>query len=99
MQAELDAEGLNVSVRIIGVNEIGHESGNADFTDGRDLAWLQETQDDRVWDVWGVTYRDVIILGGDNSVRAVFNLTTQDLEEQANYDELKSLFIEAAANP
>jgi len=99
MQTELDAQSLPVTVHIIGVNEIGHESGNADFTDGRDLAWLQETEDARVWGVWGIEYRDVVILDGENTVRAVFNLSAQDLSEPANYDELKSLFVAAADAP
>jgi hypothetical protein len=51
MQDELDAAGLDVV--IFGVNGVGHESGNANVTLGRDLGWLQETAEEPVWDRLG----------------------------------------------
>ena len=62
MQDELDAMDLPVDVQIIGVNQVGHESQNATMVEGRDLPWLQETADLNVWNLWDVTYRDVILL-------------------------------------
>ena len=82
-------------MEILGVNEVGHESGNATFTDGRDLAWLQEDASTPVWKDWGVTYRDVWILDEQNKPIDVYNLTEHDLEDPANFEELKQRFLEA----
>jgi len=93
MQTDLDASGL--TVEIIGVNQVGAESGNDSITDGRDLAWLQETTDQDVWADWSVTYRDVIIVGEDGKPVDVYNLTDNDLDVQGNYDALLQLFTDA----
>ena len=70
------------------MNQVGHGSANATICDGRDLPWLQESSDDDVWGDWSVTYRDVIILDHENRPVDVFNLTTYDLSEAANREEL-----------
>ena len=82
-------------LEIIGVNQAGFESGNDTFTDGRDLPWLQEDAGASVWEEWDVTYRDVWILDGENKPIDVYNLTDNDLEDPANYDALRALFVEA----
>lgn len=82
---------------ILGVNDIGFESGNEDITDGRDLPWLQATTDEDVWQDWGVTYRDVWVLDAENVPVGVFNVTGNSLADAANYDALKQLFLDAAA--
>lgn len=94
MQTELAGTGTD----ILGVNQIGAESGNNANCDGRDIPWLQDDVDERVWDLWTVTYRDVYILNADNELVAVYNLTTHNLAEAADYAELKAM-IEAAAAP
>jgi formylmethanofuran dehydrogenase subunit A len=43
-----------------------------------------------------VTFRDVVILDGDNKVIAVYNLTSNSLGTSANYAALKQLFLDAA---
>lgn len=96
MQQDLDLMALPLAVGILGVNEIGAESGNPEACNGRDIPWLQETAAEPVWAPWGVTYRDVIILDGDNVVIGVYNLTDHDLNVQANYDELKAMLAAAA---
>ena len=96
MQKELDALGLPVAVGIMGVNGSGRESGNAGACEGRDIPWLQETPAEPVWARWHVAYRDVIVLDEDNVPLAVYNLTEHDLWNQANYDALKALLIDAA---
>ncbi|MBK6517440.1 MAG: hypothetical protein IPM79_10550 [Polyangiaceae bacterium] len=96
MQDELDAAGLDVV--IFGVNGVGHESGNANVTLGRDLGWLQETAEEPVWTDWAITYRDVVILDENNEVVAIYNLTQHNLADSTNYAELYGLF-EAAATP
>ncbi len=89
MQAELP------DVAIIGINEDGHEDGNDDFCDGRDLPWLQDTTTVGMWDDWGVVYRDVYILDADGALLEVYNLSTHDLS--VDYDELKGILDGYAA--
>ncbi len=92
----LDEADLPVAVEIIGLNQLGHESGNIAFTEGRDLAWLQETNSQAVWADWAATYRDVIIVGEDGKTIDFYNLTDNDLATQANFDALFDLFSAAA---
>jgi len=80
---------------ILGVNEAGLESGNDDFTDGRDLPWLQETDAESVWSLWGVEYRDVVILDADGQFNAVYNLSENDLGEPDAQATLLSLLDDA----
>ena len=88
-------------MQILGLNEHhssdSYEAGNDDMTADVDLPWLQETRDELVWDVWGVTYRDVIILDGQNRYFGVFNLTTNDLRAPQHQATLLQLFRDAAA--
>lgn len=85
-----------MAIEILGVNERGHESGNASMCEGRDLAWLQETDEHPVWTDWEVGYRDVIVLDADNKPLDVYNLTEHDLDDPGNYAELKDLLSELA---
>lgn len=96
MQDELTQAGFDVT--ILGVNAIALESGNASITAGRDLPWLQDVPAESVWESWGVTYRDVIILDADNVVVGIYNVTQHNLSDAANYAELRGAF-EAAATP
>ncbi len=96
MQKELDALQTQVPIRLLGVNEAGHESGNATITTGRVLPWLQDTPSDAVWSSWQVTFRDVVVLDGTGHRVAVYNLTTNDLSQPANYQALKSLLVSVA---
>ena len=93
MQTELAGEG----VQILGVNRIGAESGNGTNCDGRDIPWLQDRAGDDVWDLWQITYRDVLILDADNKPVATYNLTANDLGVAANYEALKMMLRDAAA--
>jgi len=96
MQQELDAMLPPVPIRLLGVNEAGQESGNATITEGRDLPWLQDTAEAKVWSSWGVTYRDLVVLDGDNLPIAVYNLTEHDLASPTSYQELRQLLIDAS---
>jgi hypothetical protein len=96
MQQELNGLGLALDVVILGVNEVGHESGNDLMTTGRDLPWLQDTALDDVWGTWAPVYRDVVVLDPDNQEIAVFNLTVHDLADPVDYDALKQILIDAA---
>ena len=97
MQAELDAGGDSAAIAILGVNGIGLESGNASVTSGRVLPWLQDTEAQAVWESWQVTYRDVVILDGENHRVGVFNLTAHDLAEPGEYAALRQMLLDAAA--
>jgi hypothetical protein len=92
MQQELASENLALDVQILGVNATGAASGNAVNCDGRDIPWLQNTDEEDVWTSWEITYNDVIILDDQNERAAVFNLNPPNsLTTPANYDSLKSL--------
>ena len=97
MQDELEAGAAAGQVRILGVNEIGQESGNAVMTTGRDLPWLQETAAEPVWTPWAVAWRDVVILDRLNRKVGVYNLTLHPLSDPTNYAELKAMLESAAA--
>lgn len=86
-------------IRILGINQRGQESGNADMTAGRVLPWLQDTAAANVWKRWNVTFRDVIILDAENRRVTSFNLTSHDLSGAGNYAELKALLLDAANKP
>ncbi len=97
MQREIDGGKAALKINILGVNEVGSEGGNGVVTYGRSLPWLQEKADHSIWNSWGVLYRDVIILDGENHQVAVYNLTNQNLGISANYDSLKSLLENLSA--
>lgn len=84
-----------MSLQILGVNERGEESANALVVSGRTCPWLQETSEERVWEPWGVRYRDVVILDRSGKVRSVYNLTDHSLGDAASYAALKQLFLDA----
>ena len=97
MQKELEAGPGERQVQIVGVNQAGHETANASMTDGRDLPWLQETADMDVWTAWQIAYRDVVVVGPDNRVVEVFNLTQKDPGVAENYAALKDLLRRVSA--
>lgn len=99
MQAELDALGTPTPIQIVGVNQDGHQLDDYDetgaFCDGRDLPFLEENAGDEVWSLWKVTYRDVVVIDGNNEVIDVYNLTDNDLSDTANYEALKDILATA----
>ena len=96
MQNELLVENPQTTINILGVNQVGAEAGNPLICEGRDLPWLQDNVDDLVWGLWEALHRDVYILDGANRRVSVFSLTQFDLDDPANYAELKRLLKEAA---
>lgn len=93
-QRELTAEGLGVA--IVGVNDVGFEAGNAEMCEGRDLPWLQNTEEVDAWETWEVEYRDVVILGADGRRRHTFNVTEHDLATPSVYQAFKATLRDAA---
>ena len=96
MQDELVAENPATIIRILGCNQIGSEAGNPAICAGRDIPWTQDTLAANVWVDWAVTYRDVVVTDVDNITVAVYNLTTNDLADPANYAALKQILKDAA---
>lgn len=105
MQGELSSEYPDKPITIIGVNEVGHESGNALMSEGRSVALLQDVDANNngvsdVWyDQWDITYRDVRILNQENELVGAVNLTPPagfDLSENANYEALKQILVDVA---
>lgn len=81
------------------VNAIGYDSGLDALAAVSDLPILQDDATADVWNQWGAVWRDVYVLDADNEVYAVYNLTTYDLSDPANYQALYDLFVEAASAP
>lgn len=102
IQQELSQSYPGLRIQLLGVNEPGQEAGNGSMTDGRDLPWLQDVDSDQngqadVWyDLWDVTFRDVVILDGQNVKVGVYNVTVHNLAEPAFYAELKQMLVDAA---
>lgn len=102
LQKDLDSTFPLLHIQILGVNKKGLEYSNGAITDGRDLPWLQDVDADDngmsdLWqDSWNVNYRDVVVLDGDNARHGTFNLTTNSLAKNENYEALRELLIDAA---
>lgn len=86
---------LGDRARIVGVNAIGEEAGNAEIAGVADLPWLQDTVEVGAWDLWGVEWRDVWVLDAGNHLTAIFNLSEHDLEDPDDYAELRDLITAA----
>ena len=96
MQAELDTTQTSRPVRVLGLNAIGHESDNALACLGRSLPWLQDVPAENVWQAWHVTWRDVFVVGPENQVLHVYNLTDHNLGNPTYYATLRNLLLQAA---
>jgi hypothetical protein len=99
MQDELAADHPELAISLHHVNEIGYDSGNETLMSETDLPILQDDTTADVWNQWGATWRDVYVLDGDNEIYAIYNLTSHDLSDPANYAELYDLFVAAASAP
>ena len=56
-------------------------------------------QDDRsqdVWNRWDITYRDVVVLDGENQLVGTVNLSNNSLAQDSTWNELKGLLLGAA---
>ena len=102
MQESLDANHPDLEIDIIGMNELGHESGNDSVTSERNLAWLQDgdTDNDGASDVWlnswDFEYRDVVILDENNEYVDAYNLTANNLADANNFATLEQMLVDAA---
>lgn len=96
MQKDLGSVSTKKKIQILGVNGIALESGNSIITAGRTLPWLQDVLAEDVWNDWKVEYRDVVVLDAENRPVAVYNLTTNNLDDPQNFAALKSILVNAA---
>jgi hypothetical protein len=102
LQKELEAAYPALRIQLLGVNDRGQEVGNVSTTDGRDLPWLQDVDEnqnglaDVAKDLWDITFRDVVILDGDNVQVGVFNLDQHNLANQEEYETLREMLVDAA---
>ena len=86
MQGELPA-----GISILGINQHGYDLGNESFCNGKDLPWLQDVADVDAWYLFDVEYRDVVVLDGENTIIAYYNLSLNDISKKEAYDELYDL--------
>ncbi len=56
---------------------------------------LQDTAAVNAWALWGVAYRDVIIVDDTGAAAGVYNLTEHDLQDPANLETLRGMLEEA----
>ena len=98
MQDELNNEYPNLNITLIGVNEDGFNSGNSSVSSVSSLPLINDNSTDQIWNTWGVTFRDVVILNEDNQIVGSFNLTSNSLSNSANYDSLKNMLVTEASN-
>jgi hypothetical protein len=101
LQDDLDANYPNLDIQLLGVNGFGHENAVEFATEGRDIPFLQDVDENGnslsdAWELWDIEWRDVVILDADNHPVAVYNLTNNDLADPFKYDELKNLLLSAA---
>lgn len=82
----------------MGINwNLSNEAGNSLTTADRNIPWLQDTLEANVRSLWGVTYRDVVILDSLNRpIDPPFNLTANDLSSAATRELLKKRLRDAA---
>jgi len=102
MQDDLSAQPGGTSIRILGVNAAGLESGNPTITAApRDIPWLQDTVSVNAWTLWGGKKDTVMILDRQNVFVQVWDLAARPLgpSPNANYDALKALLKSVAGEP
>ena len=86
-----------MELQIIGINAVGYNSNLEDAgTPEPTLPLLQDDEEQLVWENWAVTYRDVIVLDGENKKVGVLNLTENSLADDENVAILEGFFLEAA---
>lgn len=91
-----------LAITLTAVNEFGQDAGNSLIVANRDLTLLQDgdqnqNQQSDVWDEsWQVTWRDLVVLNGENEKEFVVNLTTFDLGNTANYQQLGRALVQLA---
>lgn len=106
MQKEFARHFPSLSIQIVGINEKGQESGNANVTNGRQLPWLQDVDvnpqnniSDVWYDSWKIEYRDVVVVDRAGNEAGRYNLTSHSLGVEENYNVMRQMFLDSAKNP
>ena len=108
---ELVSEGIN-DVKIIGINGFQYIEDSyscmicsdecTTCSEPRTLPWTQDVDDDGdgdgdVWEDWGITLRDLVIVGRDGVELARINLTYNNPDPNStcgeNYETIKNLIL------
>ena len=97
MQLELEYKLGPDAVNLLAINEVGHDSGVADATAGNSIPLLADTQTANVWSAWAAEWRDLVILDAHNIQIKRLNLSDFDLQDEANYDELRAFLLDEAS--
>jgi hypothetical protein len=95
MQDDLSQRFPDFEFQILAVNERGHSTGIETAVKERTLPLLQDDMTQMVWENWAVTYRDVIVLDGENKVFGLLNLTDNSLAEAEHYATVEGLLLQA----
>lgn len=86
-----------VPVSLLGINEIGYESGNDTINDGHTLPWLQDVPGEDVFDTWPpARIRELKIVGRDGVVSATFDLNDADPNDTSHADAIVQALLDAA---
>jgi len=102
MQDDLASAYPTLEITVLGINELGQESANALAVAGHDLPWMQDGDQNAndlsdVWhEAWQAEWRDVVVLNGANEKTFVYNLTTYNLANAANYQTLRDAMLKTA---
>ena len=75
MHEELREELQSDIVEILAVNEIGYDNFEYVDTVSSQLPWIQDVEEVNAWELWEITYRDLVILDQDNIFLTTYNLT------------------------
>ena len=85
-----------MAVQLHAINEMGYSSGIEAAVEKGSLPLLQDDSSQDVWTRWGVTYRDVVVLDGENRIAGVVNLSNNSLANEDTWSTLKGLLLEAS---
>ena len=80
MQAELNNDpSISVNIEILAINQIGASSGISSISPTDILPVVEDDASLDIWNSWGGTWRDVLILNQQNEIYATYNLTQHNL--------------------
>ena len=94
--ADIKNDHPDLDVSIHAINMVGYETAAQLVFDVADLPVLQDDSAAHVMNDWGATQRDFFILGGDNEEVDRFNLTMDDLSNNANRARVTAALVNAA---
>jgi hypothetical protein len=89
---------LGDQVALLGVNAVGYESYNDEFTAELTIPWLQDSMSELAWEAWGAEWRDVFILDPQGRLYALVDLNAMDLGWEPDYEAFEALLLEAGAD-